>query len=313
MSTDLPEIVVVTGPTASGKTPVAIDLARRFDGEIVNADSMQIFRFMDIGTAKPSLEQRAAVRHHMIDVVAPNVPYSAGRYADESRAVVADLHERGKRVFLTGGTGLYIRAVVDGLLTGAPADFALRESLEADHECALQEGDPLRLHRRLESADPEAAAKIHPHDLRRVIRALEIHSQSGLPASKLRGDHGFSERRYRVLHIALDPGRAELAERINERCRAMIDEGLLQEVRALRGQGYGATLRPMGAIGYRHMNAVADGTETLDMALESMQRDTRHFARRQRTWLRKVEGVRWVDPADTEQLASLVAEFLKTG
>ena len=149
--------------------------------------------------------------------------------------------------------------------------------------------------------------------MRRVIRALEIHSQSGLPASKLRGDHGFSERRYRVLHIALDPGRAELAARINERCRAMIDEGLLQEVRALRGQGYGATLRPMLAIGYRHMNAVADGTETLDMALESMQRDTRHFARRQRTRLRKVEGVRWVDPADTEQLTSLVAEFLKTG
>lgn len=308
----LPHLVVVTGPTASGKTGVAIDLARRFDGEIVNADSMQVFRHMDIGTAKPSLEQRAAVPHHMIDVVTPDVPYSAGRYAEDARAVVAELHARGKRVFLTGGTGLYIRAVVEGLLSGAPADPRLREELEGEHECAIREGDPLRLHRRLERADPQAAEKIHPNDLRRVIRALEINKQSGSRASKLRGDHGFGERRYRVLHLALDPGRVELAARIDERCRAMIDDGLLQEVRALRGMGYGPALRPMQSIGYRHMNAVADGRCTLDMALESMQRDTRHFARRQRTWLRKIEAVCWVNPNQSEQLTDQVAEFLST-
>ena len=217
----LPAVVIVTGPTASGKTAVAVDLARRFDGEIVNADSMQVFRHMDIGTAKPSREQRAAVPHHMIDVVTPDVAYSAGRYAQDARTVVADLHARGKRVFLTGGTGLYIRAIVEGLLSGAPADPGLREELEAEHDLAFREGDPLRLHRRLAGADPVAAAKIHPNDLRRVIRALEIHAQSGQTASKLREDHGFCERRYRVLHLALDPGRKELAARIDRRCRAM--------------------------------------------------------------------------------------------
>ena len=308
----LPALVVLTGPTASGKTPVAIELARRFGGEIVNADSMQVFQYMDIGTAKPSLEQRAAVPHHMIDVVKPDIPYSAGRYAEEARAVVAGLHERGRRVFLTGGTGLYIRAVIEGLLGGAPADPALREEIEALHECALREGDPLRLYRRLEREDPQAAEKIHPNDLRRMIRALEIHAQSGSRASRLRGEHGFRERRYRVLHLALDPGRRELAVRIDARCRAMIDAGLLREVRALRDMGYGPALRPMQSIGYRHMNTVADGRCTLEMALESMQRDTRHFARRQRTWLRKVEGVQWVDPADLEPLARRVAEFLES-
>jgi len=307
----LPAIVIVTGPTASGKTPVAIDFALRFDGEIVNADSMQVFRHMDIGTAKPTLEQRAAVPHHMIDVVTPDVPYSAGRYADETRAVVADLHARGKCIFLTGGTGLYIRAVVEGLLSGVPADPALREDLAAEHESALSEGDPLRLHRRLEHADPQAAEKIHPNDLRRVIRALEIHTQSGRTATTLRGDHGFCERRYRVLHLALDRGREELARRIDERCRAMVDKGLLQEVRALRSMGYGSELHPMQSIGYRHMNTVADGHDTLEMALESMQRDTRQFARRQRTWLRKVEGVQWVNPAEIEPVSTLIEAFLK--
>ena len=306
----LPAVVIVTGPTASGKTAVAVDLARRFDGEIVNADSMQVFRHMDIGTAKPSREQRAAVPHHMIDVVTPDVAYSAGRYAQDARTVVADLHARGKRVFLTGGTGLYIRAIVEGLLSGAPADPGLREELEAEHDLAFREGDPLRLHRRLAGADPVAAAKIHPNDLRRVIRALEIHAQSGQTASKLREDHGFCERRYRVLHLALDPGRKELAARIDRRCRAMLDDGLLQEVRALRRLGYGPELRPMQSIGYRHMNTVADGHDTLEGALESMQRDTRHFARRQRTWLRKVEDVHWVNPAQDEQLTRLAAEFL---
>jgi len=307
----LPAIVIVTGPTGSGKTPVAIDLAQRFNGEIVNADSMQVFRHMDIGTAKPTLEQRATVPHHMIDVVTPDIPYSAGRYANETRAVLADLHARGKSVFLTGGTGLYIRAVVEGLLSGAPADLELRSELEAEHESAIQEGDPLRLHRRLENADPRAAAKIHPNDLRRVIRALEIHAQSGQTASKLREDHGFGERRYRLLHLALDPGREELATRIDDRCRAMIDEGLLQEVRGLRRQGYGPDLRPMQSIGYRHLNTVADGHDTLEMALEAMQRDTRHFARRQRTWLRKIEGVEWVSPTEIETMNALIEAFLK--
>ncbi|NQZ98271.1 MAG: tRNA (adenosine(37)-N6)-dimethylallyltransferase MiaA [Myxococcales bacterium] len=305
-----PRVVILTGPTASGKTPIAIELAKRFDGEIVNADSMQVFRYMDIGTAKPSPEQQAAAVHHMIDVVTPDSPYNAGRFANDARTVLSDIHARGKVALLTGGTGLYIRAVTEGLLGDVDADPGLRAELEAEHEQSLAEADPHRLHRRLASVDPKAAAAIHPNDVRRVVRALEIHQQSGSAASKLRDDHDFCERPYRTLHLAIDPGREVLKQRIDARCRAMLDAGLLKEVRALRQRRFGPELRPMQAIGYRHMNAVADGHDILENALEAMQRDTRHFARRQRTWLRAIPDVRWRHPEQLDALFAEVDEFL---
>jgi tRNA dimethylallyltransferase len=305
-----PPVVVVTGPTATGKTGLAIDLALRFDGEIVNADSMQVYRFMDIGTAKPSAEERARVPHHLIDVVAPDQPYSAGRYARAARAVIADLHARGRVPFLVGGTGLYIRAVLHGLVDGVEADTALREDLEAEQERADREGDPERLHRRLAASDPAAAARIHPHDKRRIVRALEIAAETGEPTSRIRTAHGFEDSPYRTLHLALDLPRQALYERIDRRCRAMIDAGLLQELRDLAEEGYGPQLRPMGAIGYRHVVPVMQGSDTLANALEAMCRDTRHFARRQLTWLRRVPDAIRVDPRRPEAIAARVAEFL---
>jgi len=305
-----PPVVVLTGPTASGKTPLAIDLAERFDGEVVNADSMQVFRHMDIGTAKPSLEERARVPHHLIDVVDPDQRYSAGRYARDARAAIARIHARGRLPLLTGGTGLYIRAALHGLIVDAEPDPELRERLEAEQAQAAEQGDPTRLHRRLAEADPEAAARIHPHDARRTVRALEIAAQTGAQASRVRGDHGFADSPYRVLHLALDLEREALYARIESRCRQMIDGGLLQEVRDLREAGYGPELRPMGAIGYRHLGAVADGADTLVNAFEAMCRDTRHFARRQLTWLRKVPDVVWVEPGDVDGIAERVAKFL---
>jgi len=305
-----PPVVVVTGPTASGKTGLAIDLALRFDGEIVNADSMQVYRFLDIGTAKPSPEERARVPHHLIDVVAPDQPYSAGRYARAARAVIADLHARGRVPFLVGGTGLYLRAVLHGLVDGVEADTALREDLEAEQERADREGDPERLHRRLADSDPAAAARIHPHDKRRIVRALEIAAETGEPTSRIRSAHGFEDSPYRSLHLALDLPREVLYERIDRRCRAMIDAGLLQELRDLAEAGYGPELRPMGAIGYRHVVPVMRGSDTLVNALEAMCRDTRHFARRQLTWLRRVPDAIWVDPRRPEEIAERVAAFL---
>jgi tRNA dimethylallyltransferase len=306
-----PPVVVVTGPTATGKTPVAIELARRFGGEIVNADSMQVYRFMDIGTAKPSAAQRAAVPHHLLDVATPDVNYSAGRYVQAARAAAAQIHARGRIVFLAGGTGLYIRAFLEGLIEGAEADLELRERLESEAEASIAEGDPGRLHRRLARLDPGAAARIHPNDTRRITRALEIAEQTGAPASEVRGSHRFADRPYRVLHLALDLPRARLDERIDARCAAMIEAGLLREMRDLQERGYGVALRSMKAIGYRHMIPVVQGADTLANALVAMQRDTRRFARRQRTWLRRVPEAIWVDASDRDDIAKRVEAFVE--
>ncbi len=311
-SSERPPVVVVTGPTAAGKSALALRLAERFDGEIVNADSMQVYRYLDIGTAKPSAADRARVPHHLLDVVLPDVAYSAGRYTREARAAAARVHARGRPVFLTGGTGLYIRAFLEGLLEGGGADPELRERLQAEHAAAERQGDPERLHRRLASLDPAAAARIHPHDLRRLVRALELVERAGQPASAQRGEHAFGDRPYRTLHLALDPGVEELDRRIDRRCAAMIEAGLLREVRELRGRGFGPGLRSMQAIGYRHMQPVVDGLDTLVNALAAMQRDTRRFARRQRTWLRGVPEARWLHPDDEDGVTKAVEELLRS-
>jgi tRNA dimethylallyltransferase len=307
---DLRPVIVVTGPTATGKTPLAIDLALRFDGEIVNADSMQVFRYMDIGTAKPGPQERARVPHHLLDVVTPDVPYSAGRYAEAARAAASHIQSRGRIVILAGGTGLYIRAFLEGLIETGRADPELRERLEREHEDAVAAGDSERLYRRLAGSDPEAAARIHPNDVRRIVRALEIADRTGRPTSAVRGDHAFCDRPYRALHLALDVDREALAARIDARCASMIEAGLLQEVRDLQARGYGPELRPMKAIGYRHMLPVVAGSDTLANALEAMRRDTRRFARRQRTWLRAVPDAIWMDPREPSEIHKRVESFL---
>ena len=307
-----PPVVVVTGPTSAGKTTLAIELARSFAAEIVNADSMQIYRYMDIGTAKPTPEQRALVPHHMIDVALPDDPWDAGRYASAARRAAAGCHARGHPVLLVGGTGLYIRAFLQGLVESGGAVSSLREELEREQRRALRDGDPTRLHRRLAQVDPEAAREIHPHDLRRIVRALEMERRTGVPASRQRRLHGFADRPYRVLHLVIDPGRVELAARIDAQCRRMVERGLLQEVRRLLELGFGFDLRPMQSIGYRHMRPVVEGRDTLENALEAMQRDTRQFARRQRTWLRRVAEAVWIHPDERDQILKTVDAFLRS-
>jgi tRNA dimethylallyltransferase len=305
-----PPVVVVTGPTGAGKTEIAIALAERFDGEIVNADSMQVFRYMDIGTAKPSPEERLRVPHHLFDVADPDEEYSAGRYAKEARGAAEAIHARGRPVLLTGGTGLYIRAFLDGLIETGHVDRALRDRLENEQRRAAEEGDPHRLHRRLKQLDADAADRIHPNDVRRTVRALEILEQSGQTASKVREAHGFKDRPFRVLHLCLDPGRDALIERIERRAEGMIAAGLLREVRDLRERGYSADLKPMQAIGYRHIQPVVDGSDTLANAVEAIKTDTRRFARRQRTWIRAVPDVEWYDPGEADSIFERVGEFL---
>lgn len=306
----LPPVVVVTGPTATGKTPLAIHLARLFDGEIVNADSMQVYRYMDVGTAKPTAEERALVPHHLLDVVNPDARYSAGHYAADARAAAARIHAAGRLVLLTGGTGLYIRAFLAGLIAAGAVDSLLRAALETEHAEAVAAGEPERLHRRLAALDPASARTIHPNDAVRVIRALELAETGGRTASEQRDAHSFADQRYRVLHLALDLERDVLAERIDARCQHMLDAGLLQEVRGLLERGYGFGLRPLQSLGYRHMQPVVEGSDTLVNALEAMRRDTRRYARRQRTWLRKVPQALWVDPTQPDAIAKRVEEFL---
>lgn len=306
-----PPVVVVAGPTAAGKTDLAIRLARRFQGEIVNADSTQVYRHMDVGTAKPTAGQRALATHHLLDVVDPDEVYDAGRYGAEARAAAARIHARGSLVVLAGGSGLYVRAFLEGLLEGHGRDDALRERLEAEQREAEGEGDPDRLHRRLEAVDPEAAERIHPRDVRRTVRALELLELTGRTASELRREHAFADRPYRVLYLVLDPGREELDARIDERCARMVEGGLLQEVRRLRELGYGPELPALQAIGYRHMQPVIEGSDTLANVLAAMRRDTRRFARRQRTWFRAVREAVWVRSDDGAEIAKRVEEFLQ--
>jgi tRNA dimethylallyltransferase len=302
-------VVVIGGPTAAGKTAAAIALALRFGGEIVNADSMQVYRGMDIGTAKPSAAERAQVPHHLLDIVAPNEPYHAARFADDAAAAIAAIRGRGRIPILVGGTGLYIRAALYGLNAGVGRDPGFRQNLEAEHARASAAGDPSRLHRRLGEVDPTSAARLHPNDVLRVIRALEIHATTGRAATAIFRDRTPSPR-YDAVFFVLDPGREALAERIDARCEAMIAGGLLQEVRALRAAGYGPELASMRAIGYRHMQPVIDGSETLANVLDAMKRDTRQFARRQRTWFRGEPSAIWLDPADRAAIASRIEAFL---
>jgi len=305
----LAPVVVISGPTASGKTALAIALAQRFGGEIVNADSMQVYRGMDVGTAKPSAAERRLVPHHLLDIILPNESYHAARFAEDAERAIRAIEKRGRTPFLVGGTGLYLRAALFGLNAGVGRDAGFRQALEAEHARAVAADDPARLHRRLAEVDPSSAARLHPNDLMRVIRALEIHATTGRSATAVYGESA-PRPRYDALFFALDPGREALAKRIDARCEAMIASGLLQEVRGLRDAGYGPELASMRAIGYRHMQPVIDGQDTLANVLEELKRDTRQFARRQRTWLRGEAGAIWVDPAESEAIALRIEAFL---
>jgi tRNA dimethylallyltransferase len=305
-----PPVVVVTGPTASGKTAIGIRLARRFDGEILNADSMQVYRYLDIGTAKPTPAERALVPHHLIDIVTPDVQYNAGRYARDARRAAEKVRGRGRVIFLVGGTGLYIQAFLEGLTRGGAAVPERRRALEEAHRAAVAAGDPRRLHDRLASLDPESGARIHPNDLVRIVRALELIEGTGRSVSELRRSHRPREHRYRTLHLVVDPGPEKLKACIDARCVQMVEAGLLQEVRGLRERGYGPELPCMRAIGYRHMQPVIDGADTLANVLVEMQKDTRHLARRQRTWLRSRPDAVWMHPDDEEALLETVGAFL---
>jgi tRNA dimethylallyltransferase len=280
-----PQLTIIAGPTASGKTALAVELARRTGAEIVNADSQQVYRFFDLGTAKPSAQELAAVPHHLISVVDPLKPFSAAEYQRRADAAIEDIASRGRPIFVVGGTGLYVRILLHGVVEAPGADPALRASLEA---LAAAEGREA-VHRKLEQIDPETAAKLPPQDLVRVVRALEIHAQTGVPASEFRRAHAFSADRYPFRLYVLDPPREELYQRINTRTEAMFSGGLVEEARALMARGY-TDAAPMRSVGYVQARAVVEGRMTREEAIQDTAQETRRYAKRQLTWFRKEPG-----------------------
>ncbi|MFP2956569.1 tRNA (adenosine(37)-N6)-dimethylallyltransferase MiaA [Myxococcus sp. 1LA] len=286
-----PPLTVIAGPTASGKTALAIALAQRAGGEIVSADSQQVYRHFDIGTAKPSAEELAAVPHHLVSAVDPMEAFSAVEYQRRADAIIAEIAARGRPVFVVGGTGLYLRVLLHGVLEAPGAMPELRAELEA---LAAGEGREA-VHRRLAEVDPETAAKLPPQDLVRVIRALEIHAQTGVPASVFRKAHAFAPDRYPFRLYVLSPPRDVLYRLINTRTQALFEHGLVEETRALMDRGY-ADAAPMRSVGYVQARAVVEGRMTRDEAIHDTAQETRRYAKRQLTWFRKEPGAVFLTP-----------------
>lgn len=300
-------LVLLAGPTASGKTSLSIELATRICAEIVNADSMQVYRRMEIGTAKPTAEQRLIVPHHLIDAADPDEPFDAARYLGMAGPVIEDIKKRGKLPLVVGGTGLYMRVLTQGLCSGPSSDPEVKKKLMAEEKSKGLDnlyGDLLRI-------DPEAAAKIHRNDRQRILRALEVFYIGGVPLSALQKGHGFRLRLFPAIKVFINREREALYERINRRVDQMIEAGLKEEVEGLLAMGYEAELKSMQSIGYRQMAAYISGSISILEAVYQIKRETRHYAKRQITWFRGDPEFRTFDADDIEGIYLYVKQELK--
>jgi tRNA dimethylallyltransferase len=304
---DQPQLVIITGPTATGKTALAIDLATRYDAEIISADSRQVYRYLDIGTAKPTPAQQTAIPHHLIDVVNPDEQFDGARFRTLALAAIEDIHRRGKRVLVAGGTGLYLRALTRGLFAGPAADPALRARLQ---EQEASEGKGF-LHRWLCEVDPEAAKRLHPNDAVRLIRALEVFLTTGKPMSHWQREHGFRDRLFATLMIGLVCERETLHQRIAERCQQMLKDGLVDEVRRVWDMGYGPELPVMQTIGYAQAKAFLQGQGSEEEALAQMTTETKQLAKRQLTWFRAEPDLQWFAPSQGREIVDVISRFWK--
>ncbi|MGO9568413.1 MAG: tRNA (adenosine(37)-N6)-dimethylallyltransferase MiaA [Desulfomonilaceae bacterium] len=306
MTDTKPRIIVIGGPTASGKTAVGIELAESRGGQIVSADSVQIYRYMDVGSAKPTRAERSRVAHHMIDIRNPDEDFSAGDYVREARKCISEIRQEGGLPLIVGGTGLYIRSLIGGIAELPPAQPGLRKELRGQEE----KGGKGTLFKKLAELDPVSAGRTPSENIARVIRALEVIGLTGKRLSEIQEEHSFRDRPYEVLFICLDPNRQLLYERIDKRVDSMIRGGLLEEVFQLCGRGYSRELKSMQSLGYRHAGLVLAGQMDLVGATRLMKRDTRHYAKRQLTWFRSEPGVSWCDPDDLKGIGLKVSNFL---
>jgi tRNA dimethylallyltransferase len=300
-------LVLIVGPTGVGKSAAALDLAETYGGEIINGDSMQVYRGFDVGTDKPSAEDRRRIPHHLIDILDPSAQFTAADFAAGAFAAALGILNRGGLPFVVGGTGLYIKALLDGLFPGPGRDPAVRAALEEEARSA----GLAALHARLAAADPAYAAKVGPRDRVRIVRALEVLAVTGEPLSShfRRTESRFGE--FSVLRIGLALERAELYRRIEGRTDRMFERGFVEEVRGLLAAGVDERSAPFKALGYKSVLAHLKGEIPLERAVELTKTDTRHYAKRQLTWFRKMEGLQWMPAGDRDGLAALVREAWK--
>lgn len=301
-----PKLVIILGPTGVGKSEVAIHIASKIGAEIVNADSQQVYRHMDIGTGKPTLEQRKRIRHHLIDIVDPDGQFDAAMFRRKALEALRDVWSRRKQAIVCGGTGLYLKALTHGLFVGPGRNHEIRARLDGE----AKEKGLAALYERLRQVDPEAARSIHPNDRHRIVRALEVFELTGKQMTLWQREHGFKESQFDTLKIGLEREREELYSLINRRCEAMVAGGLVEEVRGLVAKGCALDLGPMQSVGYRHVGLYLSGAMSLEEALSLMQRDTRHLAKRQLTWFRADKEIRWHHPErDRQKIEEAVEKF----
>jgi len=297
-----PPLIVITGPTGVGKTDLAIRLAGRYGGEIISADSMQVYRHMDIGTAKPSPEERLRVPHHLIDIVNPDEEFNVSMFVERADEAISLLHNSHKRAFVVGGTGLYLDALLGGLLNAPGADSGLRDFYRRD---AAQYGKA-HLYNRLKVMDPTAAERIHPNDLVRTIRALEVVEHTGQSITQIQGDHGFGNNAYDCVKIGLNVDRSILYDRINDRVENMMEAGLVDEVEKLMNMGYDESVRPMQSMTYSNVISCIRGKQSEQDMIRLIKRDTRHYARRQLTWFKRDPDIKWFAPQDENMICGAI-------
>lgn len=302
------KIIAIVGPTCTGKSDLSVYIAREFVGEIVNADSMQVYKYFDIGTAKPAAAVINEIPHHLIDVVEPLEEFNAAIFKEKADSCINDMWSRGKIPILVGGTGLYLRALVYGLSV-IPKVTGLREILQKAYLEA-----PLRFYEELKEIDPEYALRISFRDKIRVVRAMEVYKSTGIRMSEWGRIHGFRERRYDVLKLGLKRQRGELYSRIDKRVDDMLNAGWADEVRHILFLGYDEGLKPFLGIGYREMLLYIKGLISREDMVKDIKKHTRHYAKRQITWFSKEKDVVWHEyPEDIERIRVTVSEFLKDG
>lgn len=295
-----PRLLVLVGPTAVGKTKLSLTIAEQYNAEIISGDSMQVYRGMDIGTAKATPEERSRIKHHMIDIHDPDEPFSAAEFQERCAELIQGIHERGKLPFIVGGTGLYIESVCYNFqFNEAGSDDAFRREQRAFAESQGAEA----LHERLRQVDPESAERLHPNDQRRIIRALEIFHVSGERLSDLLKRQK-KQSPYELCIIGLTMDRALLYKRIEERIDAMMQQGLVEEVRGLLAQGCSPSSVAMQGLGYKQIAGYLEGHYSLEEAVALLKRDTRHFAKRQLSWFRHMKDIEWVDVSELAEFST---------
>lgn len=299
------KLVVICSATATGKTRLAIDLARAADGEIVNADSLQVYRYLDIGTAKPSPTEREAAIHHLIDVVDPDEEFNAALYAGQAGRVIEELAAAGRRIFVVGGTGLYIRALLHGILVTPPVDQKIRNYYKELRDSRGRE----YLFELLKKKDPLAASQINPNDWVRVIRALEVLEQSGQSIVVLQRGHAFADSTYDVCKIGLHLERVELKRRITVRTGQMAQAGLVDEVRGILARGYDENLKPLQSVGYKQVVSFIRGRYGWEQTLDMINRATWQYAKRQMTWFSADDAIFWFGPDEQEKIKNKIEAF----